>query len=73
MIILTMRHNKQLIVRQVVVSDYAAEGKSLARVDGKVIFISGAVPGDTVDIQLTKSKKDWAEGRVIHFHELFQP
>jgi len=64
-----MRHNKQLIVRQVVVSDYAAEGKSLARVDGKVIFISGAVPGDTVDIQLTKSKKDWAEGRAIHFHE----
>ncbi len=64
-----MRHNKQLIVRQVVVSDYAAEGKSLARVDGKVIFISGAVPGDKVDIQLTKSKKDWAEGRAIHFHE----
>ena len=64
-----MRHNKQLIVRQVVVSDYAAEGKSLARVDGKVIFISGAVPGDKVDVQLTKSKKDWAEGRVIHFHE----
>jgi len=64
-----MRHKKQLIVRQVVVSDYAAEGKSLARVDGKVIFISGAVPGDKVDIQLTKSKKDWAEGRVLQIHE----
>ncbi len=65
-----MRHKKQLIVRQVVVSDYAAEGKSLAKVDGKVIFISGAVPGDKVDIQVTKSKKDWAEARVIHVHEL---
>lgn len=64
-----MRQKKQLIVRQVVVTDYAAEGKSLARVDGKVIFISGAVPGDKVDIRLTKSKKDWAEGRVIHIHE----
>jgi 23S rRNA (uracil1939-C5)-methyltransferase len=67
-----MRHKKQLIVRQVVVSDYAAEGKSLAKVDGKVIFISGAVPGDKVDIQVTKSKKDWAEARVIHVHE-FSP
>ena len=27
-----------------------------------------AVPGDVVDVQLTKSKKDWAEGRAIRFH-----
>jgi len=53
---------------QVLVADYAAEGKSLARVDGKVIFIEGAVPGDVVDIQLGRSKKDWAEGRAIRFH-----
>ena len=64
-----MRVKKQLIVRQVTVSDYAAEGKSLAKIDGKVIFITGAVPGDVVDLQLTKSKKDWAEARVIHFHD----
>ena len=49
--------------------DYAAEGKSLARVDGKVIFIENAVPGDVVDIRLTKSKKDWAEGYVTAWHE----
>ena len=48
--------------------DYAAEGKSLAKVEGKVIFIEGVVPGDVVDVQLLKSKKDWAEGRPIHFH-----
>lgn len=50
------------------VEDYAAEGKSLARVDGKVVFIEGAVPGDVVDIQLSKSKKDWAEGKAMQFH-----
>lgn len=33
--------------------------------DGKVIFISGAVPGDTADILLTKNKKDWAEARAL--------
>ncbi len=50
--------------------DYAAEGKSLAKIDGKVIFIEGAVPGDIVDVQLSKSKKDWAEGRAFRFHAL---
>jgi 23S rRNA (uracil1939-C5)-methyltransferase len=64
-----MRQKKQMIVRQAEITDYAAEGKALTKVDGKVIFVKGAVPGDVVDIQLLKSKKDWAEGQVIHFHQ----
>ncbi len=52
------------------VQDYAAEGKSLARVDGKVVFIEGAVPGDVVDVLLTKNKSDWAEGYTVKIHEL---
>ena len=51
------------------VEDYAAEGKSLARVEGKVVFIEGAVPGDVVDVLLTKSKKDWAEGKATVIHQ----
>ena len=50
------------------VENYAAEGKSLARRDGKVIFIEGAVPGDIVDVRLGKNKKDWAEGYPLRFH-----
>lgn len=64
-----MRQKKQMIVRQAEITDYAAEGKSLTKQDGKVIFVKGAVPGDIVDIQLVKSKKDWAEGHIIHFHK----
>lgn len=52
------------------VLDYAAEGKSLARVDGKVVFIEGAVPGDVVDVQLSKNKADWAEGHTVKIHSL---
>jgi 23S rRNA (uracil1939-C5)-methyltransferase len=64
-----VRKKKQIrILQSVPVEDYAAEGRSLARVEGKVIFIEGAVPGDVVDVQLSKSKKDWAEGRAVHFH-----
>ena len=51
------------------VHDYAAEGKSLAKVDGKVVFIESTVPGDVVDVKLFKSKKDWAEGYPLRFHE----
>ncbi|WP_246073468.1 23S rRNA (uracil(1939)-C(5))-methyltransferase RlmD [Dinghuibacter silviterrae] len=65
-----MRKKLLKTLEQVAVTDYAAEGKALARIDGKVIFIEGAVPGDVVDVVLTKSKKDWAEGRVTAFRSL---
>jgi 23S rRNA (uracil1939-C5)-methyltransferase len=55
------------ILENVLVEDYAAEGKSIARVQGKVVFIEKVVPGDIVDIKLFKSKKDWAEGYPLQF------
>jgi 23S rRNA (uracil1939-C5)-methyltransferase len=63
------KEKKRIILENILVTDYAAEGKALARLDGKVIFISGAVPGDVADVLLTKNKKDWAEGRVLQIKE----
>ncbi len=63
-----MRKKKNIIVERVLVEDYAAEGKSLAKIDGKVVFIEEAVPGDIVDLRLTRNKKDWAEGRPLVYH-----
>lgn len=63
------KKNKNIVLQQVLVEDYAAEGKSLARVDGKVIFIENVVPGDVVDVKLSKNKKDWAEGFVTAWHQ----
>ncbi|MDB5195754.1 MAG: methyltransferase [Flaviaesturariibacter sp.] len=62
------RKQKNIVLQNVTVEAYAAEGKSLARLDGKVIFIEKVVPGDVVDVQLTKSKKDWGEGHPVKFH-----
>jgi len=59
------KKNKKIILENLAITDYAAEGKALAKQDGKVIFISGAVPGDVADVMLVKNKKDWAEGRVL--------
>ena len=63
------KDKKKIILENVLVTDYAAEGKALAKLDGKVIFISGAVPGDVADVFITKNKKDWAEGRVMQVKE----
>jgi len=62
------KKKKNIVLEQVLVENYAAEGKSLARHEGKVIFIEGAVPGDVVDVRLGRSKKDWAEGYPLRFH-----
>ncbi|MES1216499.1 MAG: TRAM domain-containing protein, partial [Bacteroidota bacterium] len=62
------RKKQKIVLEKILVEDYAAEGKSLARVDGKVIFIENAVPGDVVDLRLLKNRKDWAEGMVLQVH-----
>lgn len=62
------RKKKNIVVQQLRIEDYAAEGKSLGRQEGKVIFVEAVVPGDIVDVRLLKSKKDWAEGTVLKFH-----
>ena len=60
---------KKYLLEKILVTGYAAEGKSLARVDGKVIFIEGAVPGDVVDVFVSTNKKDYGEGRATQIHE----
>lgn len=62
------RKKKNTVLENLLIEDYAAEGKSIARRDGKVIFVENAVPGDVVDVRLLKNKKDWAEGVALQFH-----
>ncbi len=61
---------RKTVLQQVTVEDYAAEGKALTKLDGKVIFIEGAVPGDVVDVQLSKSKKNGAKEKPYIFTRL---
>ncbi len=63
-----LKKNRHIVLENLVVDDYAAEGKSLAKLNGKIVFIENVVPGDVVDVRLLKNKKDWAEGYPIHFH-----
>lgn len=47
------------------IDSVAFEGKSIARVDGLVVFIAGGVPGDVVKAQIYKKKKDYAEAKLL--------
>ena len=63
------KRKKNIVIENILVENYAAEGKCIAKIDGKVLFIEGAVPGDNVNVVLGKNKKDWAEARVTKINE----
>ena len=65
-----MRKKVNIVFPAVTIEAVAAEGKALAHVDGIVVFVEYAVPGDVVDIRVTKKKKNYMEGYV---EKLIQP
>ncbi len=58
------KKKEKTILHNVLIEEVAAEGNAIARVDGKVLFVPQAVPGDVADICVTKSKKNYMEGYV---------
>ena len=65
------RRNRELpLLEQVTIADAGAEGMAVAKVDGLVVFVPFVVPGDIVDIQLYKKKKNYAEGRASAYAEV---
>ncbi|MCB9018561.1 MAG: 23S rRNA (uracil(1939)-C(5))-methyltransferase RlmD [Paludibacteraceae bacterium] len=64
------RKNKQLpVIENIEITDVAAEGKAIAKKDNMVIFTQYVVPGDVVDLQITRKKNSYMEGRVVKIHK----
>ena len=64
------RNKKPLpILEQIEITDFAAEGKSLARVNDMVVFVPWTVPGDIVDLQVRRKKHSFMEAEVIRYHK----
>jgi len=57
------------ILENVTITDVAAEGKALAKVNDMVVFVPFTVPGDVVDLQIRKKKHSYCEAEVIRFIE----
>ncbi len=58
------------ILKNVEISAFAAEGKSIAKVDGFVFFLDNAVPGDVADIQIIRLKKNFGEAKALTINQL---
>ncbi len=56
------------LLENVEILDAGAEGKAVARFENMVVFVPWAAPGDVVDIQVTKKKKQFYEGRIVKYH-----
>ena len=65
-----MRKKKALpLLENVTIIAVAAEGKALARVDDKVVFVPYVVPGDVVDLQVKKKKNSYMEAVAVKIHQ----
>ena len=53
------------ILTDILITDVAAEGKAIAKVDNLVIFVPYVVPGDVVDLQIKRKKHSYAEAEAI--------
>ena len=63
------RKRKELpLLEKVTITDVAAEGKAIARVDDMVVFVPYVVPGDVVDLQVKRKKHHYAEAEAVYFH-----
>lgn len=65
-----MGKRKKIHIENLFIEKYAAEGKCVARYEDKIIFVEGGVPGDIVNVYVTKNKKDWAEAIVTKIVQL---
>ncbi|SOE24012.1 23S rRNA m(5)U-1939 methyltransferase [Spirosomataceae bacterium TFI 002] len=66
-----MARNKKRIIEEIVVTDFAAEGKCIIKLENEIVFVPGAniAPGDKVKLVITKKKKSYSEGVVLEILE----
>lgn len=63
------KRKEPIVLENVTITDVAAEGKALARVDDMVVFVPYVVPGDVVDLQVKRKKHHYCEAVAIRFHK----
>ena len=62
-----MAKKQNTTVTDVTIVDLGAKGKAVGKKDGKVYFVTGAVPGDICDVRIRHKKKGFFEAEAIHF------
>lgn len=63
------KRKEPIVLENVTITDVAAEGKALARVDDMVVFVPYVVPGDVVDLRVQRKKHHYCEAVAVRFHK----
>lgn len=61
---------KTKIIENLEITHITTEGRGIGRIDGIVCFVEKSVPGDIVNVRITKKKKDFAEGVAFQYLSL---
>ena len=56
------------IVENVLVEDMAAEGRCVCHIESGVLFVTGAVPGDVVNVRIDKKRSNYSEGTIVSYN-----
>ena len=56
-------------LEDVLIVDAGSEGMSVAKPEGRVVFVPFGVPGDVVDLEVFKKKKNYFEGRILNIKQ----
>ncbi len=64
-----MSKKKAQIVENLLITDIAAEGVAIGRHDNYVIFVAGVIPGDVVNVMLTRKRKNYSESKLLEIVE----
>lgn len=59
----------RLILEQVEILEAGSEGNCIAKVDDLVVFVPFVVPGDVVDLEVYRKKKNFAQAKAVKFHK----
>ena len=56
-------------IYEAVISDYTAEGKGIAKIEGCAVFIPNAIAGERCRVRIEKAQKTWAAGKIVEILE----
>lgn len=63
------RKKQNQLVENVLIKDVVSDGRGVAHIDSKVVFVEQTAPGDVVDITIKRSKQRYAEAVVAQLKE----